>query len=306
MHYYKIYGLYIKTDYLLEEVIEIPKIPENNVDVEILQGKLDERITTESELDEQCPGGCVYRFEATWGWVRAKGQGCCLMEKGKKVTYQLKNNYNPLIMNQIFLCTVLPSILMQRGELAMHGSSILWGDKAIIVSGISGAGKSTLTKELMKNGGIFMADDTVALHLKNQKVYAQGSYPQQKICLDAIEDVKKSDAELILLPPSGEKEKYAVRLKRGFCMEEKELQAIFIVRAEDVEQVTIKEIQGSEKIKYLINSLYEYRSYKRIGMSEEVFKKCIQIANTVKLYTIFRPKLGMTVAEQVEEIKKIL
>lgn len=306
MYCYKIYGLYIKSDYLLEEALEIPEIPEEHVEVEILQGNLDERMTTETELDDKYAGGYVYRFETSRGWLRSKGQGCCLMEEGRKVTYQLKDNYNPLIMNQIFLSAVLPNILIQRGEVAIHGSSILWEDKAIAVSGVSGAGKSTLAKELLKNGGVFMADDTVALRLKEQKVYAQGGYPQQKICLDAMEGIDTSDAELVLLPPDGGKEKYALRLKQGFCMEEKELQAVFIVQAEDVEQVALKEIQGSEKIRYLVNNLYQYRVYEEIGMQADVFKKCIEIANKVKIYTISRPKLGMTVAEQVEKIRKVL
>lgn len=306
MYYYKIYGLRIKSDYLLEEALEIPEVSNDNVDVEIVQGELDERLTTETEIDDEYAGGYVYRFESRRGWLRSKGQGCCLMEDGSKVTYQLKENYNPLIMNQVFLCGVLPNILIQRGEIAMHGSGILWGDKAIIVSGVSGAGKSTLAKELLKNGGIFMADDTVALCLKEQKVYAQGGYPQQKICLDAMEDLTASDAEVILLPPDGGKDKYAVRLKQGFCMEEQEVQVLFIVQTEDVEQVILREIQGSQKIKYLLDNLYKYKTYIELGMPVEVFKKCIEIANKVKIYTISRPRQGMTVAEQVEEIKKVL
>lgn len=306
MYYYKIYGLHIKTDYLLEEALEIPEIPQEQVDVEIQEGKLDEKITTEMELDDKYSGGYVYRIEPRWGWIRAKGQGCCLLENGRKVTYELKDTYNPLEMNQIFLCAVLPNILIQRGEVAMHGSGIMLENKAIIVSGVSGAGKSTLAKELLKNGGVFMADDTVALLLKEQKVYAQGAYPQQKICLDAMKDFEQTDAELILLPPDGGREKYAVRLKSGFCMEEKELQAIFIVQPEDVEQVTLKEINGSEKIKYLINNLYQYRIYQEGGMAAEVFKKCIEIANRVKIYVIFRPQKGMTVSEQVKKMKDVL
>lgn len=306
MYYYKIYGLHIKSDYLLEEAMEIQEVAEDNVDVEIVQGELDQRLTTETEIDDKNVGGYVYRFEAKRGWLRSKGQGCCLMEDGSKVTYQLKENYNPLVMNQIFLSGVLPSILIQREEIAMHGSGILWGEKAIVISGVSGAGKSTLARELLKNGGIFMADDTVALGLKDHKVYAQGGYPQQKICLDAMEDEENSDTELILLPPDGGEAKYAVRLKQGFCMEEKELRALFIVQVEDVEQVTLAEIQGSEKIKYLINNLYKYRTYTEIGMSVEVFKKCIEVANIVKIYTISRPKQGMTVKDQMNEMKKVL
>lgn len=306
MYYYKIYGLHIKTDYLLEEALEIPQVPEDKVDVEIVQGEIDERLTTETELDDKNAGGYVYRYESTRGWVRSRGQGCFVMEQGSKIIYQLKDNYDPLMVNQAFLCIAIPVLMIQRGEVAMHGSGILWGKEAIIISGVSGAGKSTLAAELLASGGIFMADDTVALQLKEGKVFAQGAYPQQKICTDALKNLQSLKADMILLPPDGEKEKYAVRLKEGFCMEEKELNALFIIQAAEVEEVDLKEVTGSEKIKYLLNNLYKYKTYIELGMSAEVFKKCIEIANKVKIYIISRPKQGMTVAEQVKKIKKVL
>lgn len=305
MHFYKIYGLNIKSDYRFEEAIELPEIP-IYIDVEIAEGEIDERISREGDLDHEPGSIIVYRYERNRGWIRSRGQGCFVMESGSKITYQLKENHNKLMVNQVFLCAVLPIILIQRGELAIHGSGILMKEKAIIVSGESGSGKSTLAAELLKEGGIFMADDTVAIQLKENKVFAQGAYPQQKICLDAVEKKEDLRGEVLLLPPDGGKEKYAVRLKDGFCMEEKPLDSLFIIQVAEVEKVILKEITGSEKIKYLLGSLYKYKTYVQLGMSAEVFKKCIDIANSVKIYVIYRPMQGMTVDKQVKEIKKIL
>ena len=67
-----------------------------------------------------------------------------------------------------------------------------------------------------------------------------------------------------------------------------------------------KEITGSEKRKYLLNNLYKYQTHVQLGMSAEVFRKCISIANHIKIYVISRPTQGMTAPEQVEEIKKVL
>ncbi len=305
MYFYKIYGLNIKSDYPFEEAIELSEIPAH-IDVEIAEGKIDERISRESDLDHEPGSIIVYRYEPSRGWIRSRGQGCFVMEAGSKITYQLKENHNKLMVNQVFLCAVLPIILIQRGEVAIHGSGILMKEKAIIVSGESGSGKSTLAAKLLKEGGIFMADDTVAIQLKENKVFAQGAYPQQKICLDAVEKKEDLQGEVLLLPPDGGKEKYAVRLKDGFCMEEKPLDSLFIIQVAEVEKVILKEITGSEKIKYLLSSLYKYQTYVQLGMSAEVFRKCIAMANSVKIYVIYRPMQGMTVDKQVEEIKKVL
>ena len=305
MHYYKIYGLNIKSDYPFEEVPELSEIP-LQIEVEITTGQIDERISEEGELDCEPGNVIVYRYESDRGWIRARGQGCFIMENGSKITYQLKKDCNKLMVNQVFLCAVLPVVLIQRGELALHGSGILMKERAIVVSGESGAGKSTLTAELLRQGGIFMADDTAAIRLKENKVFVQGAYPQQKICTDAVEKKEDLRGEVVLLPPDGGKEKYAVRLKDGFCMEEKPLDALFILQVADVEKVSLTQITGSEKIKYLLNNLYKYQTHVQLGMPTEVFKKCVSIANQVKIYVISRPIRGMTVLEQVTEIRKVL
>lgn len=306
MYYYKIYGLYIKSDYKLEEAIEVSEDSIKEIDVDIFQEELEVQLTTETEIDDEIKGGIVYRYEKHRGWVRSKGQGCFVMRNGKQISYQLKEGYNPLVVSQVILCAALPAILVQRGVLAMHGSGILWGEKAVIVSGVSGSGKSTLTAGLLESGGVFMADDTVAIEEKDGKIFAHPTYPQQKLCLDVVDERIKSKGKLILLPSDGRVEKYALRLKEGFCEQEKELEAIVILEAGEVEKVTIQEIQGSEKIKYLLNNLFRYRTYVELGMSAETFKKCIEIADKVKIYLLTRPKEGMTVAEQMEKLKQEL
>lgn len=306
MYYYKIYGLYIKTDYKLEAAIEVAEDSIKKIDVDIFQEELEVQLTTETEIDDEIEGGIVYRYEKHRGWVRSKGQGCFVMRNGKQISYQLKDGYNPLVVSQVILCAALPAILVQRGILAMHGSGILWGEKAIIISGVSGSGKSTLTAELLNNGGIFMADDTVAIGEKDGKIFAQPTYPQQKLCLDAIDEKTRTKGKLILLPPSAGVEKYALRLKEGFCDQEKELEAIIILNTAEVEEVTIQEIQGSAKIKYLVDNLFKYRIYLELGMSVETFKKCVEVANKVKIYELTRPKEGMTVKEQINKLKEEL
>lgn len=306
MYYYKIYGLIVKSDYQLEEAYELDRDVPRDYDVEMISGILNPAIATETELDRTMQGISLHRFERERGWIRAKGQGCCEIEQGKKITYQLKENYNPLLVNQLFLCAALPALLAQRGSISVHGSCVLFGDKAIAISGDSGAGKSTLTAALLEDGGIFMADDTVTLEVKEDKVYAQAAYPQQKICTDAMKENTKERGELVLLPPDGGKEKYAVRLKTGYCMDEKELNAMFILCVGEVEAVTIEEITGSEKMKYLMDNLYKRTIYIESGMPVEIFKKCIEIANKVKIYKIVRPVKGMTTEIQMAKIKEIL
>lgn len=304
MHFYKIYGLDVKSDYCLEEAYKMQKSAE--FDVEIVAGEIAPAIAEETEIDKMMSGVSLHHFEKERGWIRAKGQGAFVIENGNKITYQLKSGYDPLQVNQLFLCAALPALLIQRGIISLHGSCVVMGDKGIVISGVSGAGKSTLTDKLLERQGIFMADDTVPLKIHHGKIYAQGAYPQQKICVENITENVKDRGELVLLPPDGGKEKYAVRLKKNFSMEEKELNAMFILYPGEVEEVVVEEILGSEKVKYLTDNLYKRKTYLEMGMPVEIFKGCIEIANAVKIYKITRPQNGMTVEEQYEKIKEIL
>ena len=304
MYFYKIYGLNVKSDYCLEEAYKLQNC--NQWDVEIVAGAIPPGISEETELDRMIKGISLHRFESERGWIRAKGQGCVLIEKGKKITYQLKKECDPLRINQLLLCGALPALLIQRGTISLHGSCVLFEEKGIVISGVSGAGKSTLTDKLLENNAIFMADDTVSISIKEGKVYGEAAYPQQKICTENVKESVKERGELVLLPPDGGKEKYAVRLKKGFTMEEKELTAMFILYPGDVDEVSVEEITGSEKIKYLTDNLYKRQTYLEMGMSPEIFKKCIEVANKIRIYRIIRPLVGMTTQIQMEKIKNIL
>lgn len=292
MYYYLMYGLKIKSDYKFEEAFEIPKVCDEEVDVVIRQETLADFITTETQEDDMYESGLVYANRENEGWGRTKGAGAFYAKEGKEILYQTKDNYDYLVFNQVLLCAALPTILWQRKDLAIHGSGMIYKEKAIIISGESGAGKSTLASRILNRGAVFMADDTVALQIKNGKILAQSAYPQQKICVDNEIDKEKYKSVVILPPDCGEV-KYAARLKDGFTMEEQELYAIFILKADDVPDLQISEIQGSEKMEYITDNIYQKKRYLELGMSVEVFKKYLEVAQKVRIFSVVRPKIGM-------------
>lgn len=302
MYNYFIYGKYIASDYRLEEAYEI-KETEVRADIIIKKANL-KRFMERGERHES-PDLIVYWYEKEGKVYRVEHAGYMFVTSGNTIEYQLFEECNPLMANQMFLCAGLPMALSQQGQMMIHGSGLLFGEKAIAVSGYSGAGKSTLSQALLKNGAMFMADDTVALVEKEGKVYAQAAYPQQKICVDAIDETYDKK-QLILLPKDAGKEKYAVRLKEGFCMEEKPLQAMFILKAADIPEIQMRRIKGSEKLKYLTDNLYNKKIYKEVGMGIDIVKKCISIADKIDIYLIERPMAGMSTNQQVRLVKSAL
>lgn len=310
MYLYKIYGLYIESEYFFEEAWEVKEVPEGEeISMVIKKGHLPDNITKITEEDDHIPEtGFLHKYVNPMElWIRAKSCGAFKVLKGREIIYQLYEKCDYLMLNQMFLCAVIPSAYQMLGMVGIHGSGILLGNAGIILSGDSGAGKSTLTQGLLGQDGIFMADDTVTIRVHDGKVMSQAAYPQQKICVDSLQKIKATVREKVLLPPDEDREKYAVRLADGFTMEEQELKAIFILSAADVEEVTMQQIKGAEKLNYLIRNIYRNMELYEKGMAPEMFQQCVEICNKVEIFTITRPATGpMTTDMQMALVRGAL
>ena len=65
---------------------------------------------------------------------------------------------------RVFLLgSALGAVLLQRGQLVLHGNAIRIGDQCMICAGSSGAGKSTLAAGFMQRGYQVLADDVVPM-----------------------------------------------------------------------------------------------------------------------------------------------
>lgn len=63
------------------------------------------------------------------------------------------------------LAFALPALLMQRGTLVLHATTVARNGAALCIVGESGAGKSTLAAELLRRGLRLVSDDVTALDL---------------------------------------------------------------------------------------------------------------------------------------------
>ena len=306
MFYYRIHGLKVASDYRMEAAYAIPAFSAAERDVWVHEGVLDEWLTTEPDGEKIKGSGLFYRYEKTRGWVRAIGNGCFLMQNRNEIIYQLKEGHEPLFIAEVILCLCLGIIIIQKGRLIIHGSGILWGNRAVIISGQSGSGKSTLAQAILRDGGIFMSDDAAAVVLDEGKAFVYPGYPQQKLTASAAKAYMLDTAKLIPLPKEGGEEKFALRFKEWYAGEKEELHAMIILRVDDVEHGKIKKITGSEKLKRFTDNLYKYNAYKTMGFSKEHFMASVQIASQIELYELIRPVNGLTVEEEVLMLKEVL
>ncbi|MCI7792303.1 MAG: hypothetical protein MR531_16300 [Lachnospiraceae bacterium] len=307
VYYYRIYGLTVKSDYEFEEAIKLEKEDVERIDVVVEEKELPPEIMGETDEEKNKGEINVYFLERNKGWFRWYGCGSFVMTNGNRIEYQTISGCNRLEINELFLCLAFFYILYQRGMIAMHGSGLVWKGKTIIVSGQSGSGKSSLAEAILKQGAKFLADDTVALTVNENGVWAEPAYPQQKLCIDQITEEMRKSYNMVLLPEDRGVAKYGVRMPDRFCTVAQKLDALIILQKNDeITEPAISEIHGADKMKYLIQNLYKYDTYARVGLEADIFKKCIKVANEIKIYLISRPAEGMTVERQLELVNKVL
>ncbi|MDO4557228.1 MAG: hypothetical protein Q4B70_19115, partial [Lachnospiraceae bacterium] len=197
-------------------------------------------------------------------------------------------------------------LMVQRERIVLHASGIKYGDNLIAISGESGSGKSTLADSLLKRKGFsFASDDSIALELLQDTVYAWGAYPLRRLCEDAVEYGEYRKEDLIFIP-DGERLKYGMSMKSCFPEDAIPFSTLIILQVGEISHVLYEEVTGSQKLKGLLECLYKVDSYKEKGLTPKLLTECLQIASKIKVFRMTRPSTGMTTEEQIEKIHEIL
>ena len=91
----------------------------------------------------------------------------------------------------------------------LHGAAIAYNDFGVFIAGLSGSGKSTLAAHCMAKGLQFVGDDKIALHKKDDILYANPIYSVMSLkeTIDGIKtvDIKKqkdADKDVLVLEKS--------------------------------------------------------------------------------------------------------
>lgn len=295
---YIVYGLNIKSEIEIEEFDKLEEIIEENI-VNITYGKISKQIK-----DEIYKGSRI-QFLKNKIWFHIDKVATYCISNGNKIEVEVYENADMQLMKIYVMCSCLGFIMLQREMVAIHGGVIEMNNNAIIFTGDRGAGKSTLTTALREKGYRFISDDVSAIKF-DCAPYVMPGFPYQKLCKSAM-DKFQYNKEKYTSFISDKEVKYIVPAKEEFLNEERELVAIVKLTVGDVEEVTIQELRGSEKLNGIIDNIYRGEYIKSLGgIQPKYFKKCLEIAKNISFYVITRPKDKFTVHEQIELIEREL
>ena len=295
---YYVYGLNIKSEIEIEEFVKLDNIADEDV-VTISYS------TMSDDIKEKIKEGVRINLSNNKIWFHINDIATYCVTNGNKIEVELCDNADMQLMKIYVMCSCLGFIMIQKKMVAIHGGVIEMDNKAVIFTGDRGAGKSTLTTALRERGYKFISDDVAGIKI-NKVPYVMPGFPYQKLCESAM-DKFGYDKERYTSFMSDKEVKYVVPALDEFVYEGRELVAIVKLTVGEVDEVTIEELRGSEKLNNIIENIYRGEYINHLGRMDPIyFKQCIDIAKNIRFFKITRPANKFTVDTQVELIEREL
>jgi hypothetical protein len=294
MHSYTAYGLKIQSELVLPELLASDN---SAADVIIRFGKLND-----SPLDTDSSAHC-FQSTAEGMYLFWEGIGTSLIREGKEIIIDSVSNAEEGRLRLLTLGAAIAVILHQRGFLVLHASAVVLAGSAVAFLGYKGAGKSTMAATLHARGHGLLADDVVALDLRNAECpLVLPAFPQLKLWPDAVASLGASPETLPRLV--AHLEKRDSRLAHGFISETFPLRCIFLLRKGKT--LEIQPLPPQEVIAGLIRNVYVTRFGEELLKNDRTthFLQLTQLAKRIPVSCLMRPpelSLLPAIAELVEE-----
>jgi hypothetical protein len=298
-YYYMVYGLRIKSEVYLPELTSIDEPESEYIDATISYGKVSEVVEGKILKNH------FLKISKSEFFLFIKGVAYYYVAQGNTIVVEPEELCNKKDVKTFLLGSSLGMMLIQRSIVAIHGGTVIVNKKGIIITGQSGAGKSTLISSFVKSGYEFLADDVSAIgETMDKNFIIHPSYPQQKLCRDAIE---RMGFNLTMYSKiDDQRDKYAIPLRKSILQMPVSLSSIFEINIGATDKVEVCEVFGAEKIKIFLRNIYRMEFYELTGVELKYFNQCLNIVKKVRIYRVTRPKDSFSVKEQMELILNTL
>ena len=295
MYYYKLYGFKVVSDIEFSQLVVCTD--EMEPDIEIKAGGILQWIF-DKEQD-----GIKYEFGDEISWLSNKT--CCLLiEKGRKLTYHLKEGGNPVYLQAYLLGWGMSMLALQRGIIAMHCSAVADEKGAVIISGRSGSGKSTLTGALLTRGYRLMADDMALVEETKEGIMVRPAFPYQKLCRDAAAAQGYCLEELKYI--NEKKDKFLVPYRGIFSTEPVRIKGFILLGFTEGNEIIGKEVEGIQKFRIIVNNQFLQALLGDNKYKPALGQKCLKIAAGTPIYDLLRPAGRETVRDVMTKALDII
>lgn len=224
MHFYKAYGLNIRSE------IQLPELSEDNsateYDLEILAGKIDLPKLRKTKIYRRGVRACFGQDSEKNLYLHWDQIGSFQSTEGKQLIVSPLTDDASLI-SLFTVSEALGLVLFQRGYFLLHASSVQVADEAWCFMGLPGAGKSSTAAAFLKAGCKLLSDDLTAITFVNGTAFVIPAYPQLKIWDKTVNGLEYNQNELT--PVSEGVNKFSFTPRSGFSHEPVRLAEVFFL-----------------------------------------------------------------------------
>ena len=228
MPLYKAFDLYIHSEVPLPELVPAEKVPRARTpDIRILRSPvafpaLGSTLIHRRGVMAQSAAGADEAIYLRWEGVAG------YKATGGTTLHVDAYTEDPAVLSLFTVSEALGGVLLQRGLLLLHASSVQVGDSAYCFLGEPGAGKSTTASAFVKHGAALLSDDLTAIAFdQHKKPFVLPAYPQLKIWENTVNGL---DFDKTQLTPVAEGiNKYALLPNLNFPAQPVPLAKIFLL-----------------------------------------------------------------------------
>jgi hypothetical protein len=285
MHFYRAFGLRFQSALALPELASgevTSAFACRDADVTIRFGKVE---------------GLPAKDDDARRWIHATPEGIYLywreigtflLRDGREIIIDPAAGVEERVLRLFTLGTTLALLLHQRGDVVvLHASAVTISGHTVAFVGAKHAGKSTIAATLHKRGHDLVADDILAIDLRENRALALPGFPHFKLWPDAVTSLGYVPESLPQLHPDLEKRGY--RVSEGFLSTSTPLKCIYILC--QGQEPNLEPLRPQEALMALMPHWYGARFGKELlqglGLSTH-FRQCADLVNRVTFCRLTR------------------
>jgi hypothetical protein len=224
-----------------------------------------------------------------------------LIQNGQNISVEPADDANPDLVGLFLSGSAMGALLLQRGILPLHGSSVCTPHGALIFCGASGYGKSTLAAAFSNRGFPVISDDVSAVRFSENGFQLLPASPNLYLWQDALEylQLKKNNLRRAV----EREDKYQIPLPAQNIFNPVNILSIYLLQPDNVPSVVLSPLSGFDKINALINNTYRLQFIAPMGLERWHFDKICEVAAQTRIVRAYRPVNSYQLSELISAIE---
>jgi hypothetical protein len=207
------------------------------------------------------------------------------VRNGTEIIVNPKIRIDLMFLRYLILGQGIGTLLMQKGSLVLHASSVNMGGRAVVFIGLCGYGKSTIATALNQKGYSFITDDVLRIEFQdNEEMLAFPSYPASKLWDDTITNLNDKKVSFLKVHPDVEKFTFNID---NFSVEPLPITTIYVLENSDKNEII--PLKPQEALITLIKNSYALFLFNSEDKNKNLFQ-CAKLANNVPIKYLKRHK----------------